>query len=43
MKTFREDVKKHFLRKYKNYMAILPKVPCENKSSAVSHKGNKPQ
>lgn len=24
-------------------MAILPKVACENKSSAVSHKENKPQ
>lgn len=24
-------------------MAILPKVTCENKSSAVSHKGNKLQ
>lgn len=44
MKIFRKDVRKHFLKKkHKNYMEILPKVACENKSSAVSHKGNKPQ
>ena len=30
-------------RKHKNCMAILPKVACENKSSALSQKGNKPQ
>lgn len=46
MKIFRKDVKKHFFfkkRKHKNCMKILPKAACENKSSAVSHKGNKPQ
>lgn len=45
MKIFRKDVKKHFFkkRKHKNYMKILPKAACENKSSAVNHKGNKPQ
>lgn len=30
--------KSPFLRKHKNYMTILPKVACENKSSAVSHR-----
>lgn len=30
--------KSPFLRKHKNYMAILPKVACGNKSSAVSHR-----
>lgn len=30
--------KSPFLRKHKNYMAILPKVACENKSFVVSHR-----